>query len=217
MYSIAPNSDQEDKEWADRIVNNNGKFILWFRHGERDKWSGTVTTFDFFDATDGSISGNKDWQPAVCLNPKGKAESELVGKTFQYLKIHPISIVSSPSCRAKQTAMAAFGRVDEEWLEVLHPTAISVEQQNTFAQKLKLKLDKLAATSDFTKGPVVVTGHGNTLPYYNKILFTKEHVSNWNVNELGFYVIELTPSGWVAQHAFVDFFQFANSVLKYPN
>ena len=215
-YTVPPNSNVEDLYWANEILNSDREFVLWFRHGEREKWTGTVTVFDYFDITKGD-SYPKAWRPAVCLTSKGISESQVVGATFRELGIIPSKIITSPSCRAKETATEAFGGYDEEWREVLHATAVSAKQQETFAESLRERISTVVQSSANKSGPVVVTGHGNTLPYYSSTLFVTSKVKNWDVSELGFVVIEITPDGLVAQHSFVEFYTFASALLEYKD
>jgi broad specificity phosphatase PhoE len=210
-----PNSDPDDILWAKKIIENQGKFILWFRHGEREKWTGTVTVFDHFDTSSQYGEFRNNWRPAVCLTPKGIAESQIMGKTLSVLKIRISSVVTSPSCRAKETALNAFGRFDYKWLEILHPTALTTQDQIKFKKILKSKLDNLIKKTNWAKGPIAVTGHGNTLQFYKDTLFKETEVDDWAVNELGFVVIEVTDQGLIARHSYVDFYEFANAVLEF--
>jgi phosphohistidine phosphatase SixA len=214
-YKSAPNTNSEDLFWANEIVNDERDLLLWFRHGEREKWTGTVTVFDYFDVTEPQGSFPNSWRPAVCLTPKGIAESQLVGATFRELGVKPSKVITSPSCRAKGTAREAFGGGEESWIEILHATAVTGQQQKTFADRLRVKILKAFEEKSGEKGPIVVTGHGNTLPYYENTLFDSSEVKNWDVSELGFIVIERTEQGLVARHSFVEFYQFANALLTY--
>jgi phosphohistidine phosphatase SixA len=214
-YESAPNSNPDDLFWANEILNGKRELLLWFRHGEREKWTGTVTVFDYFDVNKPEQLFPSNWRPAVCLTQKGVAESQLVGATLRELKINVSRVITSPSCRAKETANEAFGGYDEAWLEILHATAVTSEQQKIFADRLRIKIQKTFQNSANKKGHLIVTGHGNTLPFYVKNLFYSSEVKNWNVSELGFVVIEKTNKGLVARHSFVEFYQFANAVLRY--
>ena len=216
-YRTSPNSNADDFFWAKQIQEDKRRYILWFRHAEREKWTGTVTVFDYFDVNKDKKELPLNWRPAVCLNSKGIAEAQIVGETFRKLDIKVSKIITSPSCRAKQTALNAFGRFDQEWLEILHPTAIPFHQQELFSERLKQKINLLISTDSTSDGVIVVTGHGNTLPFYSDNLFIDSHVKNWNINELGFILIEVTPKGLIAQHSFIDFYQFANMLLEYTN
>jgi phosphohistidine phosphatase SixA len=214
-YKVAPNSNIEDLYWANEIVKGDRELLLWFRHGEREKWTGTVTVFDYFDVNKPEQQFPNAWQPAVCLTQKGVAESQLVGATFRELKIMASRVVTSPSCRAKETAIEAFGGYDEEWIEILHATAITAQQQKIYSDRLRTKLLKTFDDYRNQKGHIIVTGHGNTLPFYSQVLFNSSEVKDWNVSELGFVVIEKTKEGIIARHSFVEFYQFANALLRY--
>lgn len=214
-YRVSPNSNADDIFWANEIVEDKRDLLLWFRHGEREKWTGTVTVFDYFDVNATDSDYPNSWRPAVCLTPKGIAESQLVGKTLRELGVFASSVITSPSCRAKETAIEAFGKYDKSWIEILHATAVTLQQQQVFAAKLRDKILESFEESQGRKGHIVVTGHGNTLPFYASTLFETSEVENWDVSELGFVVIEKTEEGLVARHSFVDFYQFANALLKY--
>lgn len=214
-YSVSPNSNPDDLFWANEIVKDERDLLLYFRHGEREKWTGTVTVFDYFDVNGNDFEYPNSWRPAVCLTPKGIAESQLVGMTFRELGVSASSVITSPSCRAKQTAIEAFDRYDKSWIEILHATAVTKRQQQVFAARLRDKILKQFEESEGKKGHIVVTGHGNTLPFYANTLFESSSVKNWDLSELGFVVIEKTEKGLVARHSFVEFYQFANALLKY--
>ncbi len=214
-YKITPNSNADDLYWANEIVKDERDLLLWFRHGEREKWTGTVTVFDYFDVNKPEQVFPGTWRPAVCLTQKGVAESQLVGATLRELKIVVSRVITSPSCRAKETAINAFGSYDEEWIEVLHSTAITEQQQMVFSNRLRSKLLKTFEDAANKNGHIIVTGHGNTLPFYSKVLFKSSEVKNWDVSELGFVVVEKTEQGLVARHSFVEFYQFANALLEY--
>jgi broad specificity phosphatase PhoE len=210
-------ADDLDSYWANEILSNQ-KYILWFRHGEREKWEGTVTVFDYFEWELGLDGESETWEKAVCLTDKGIEETKIVGETFMHLGLRPAYLVSSPSCRAMQTAEYAFGDlIPEIWKEVLHATAVAPSQRPAFAASLR---QKVLLLSDFTRtGNVVVTGHGNTLNFYQGTLFDQNDVpeAKWAMNELGFAVIEVTDNRIVAHHVFSDFYAFANKVLLYSD
>jgi phosphohistidine phosphatase SixA len=209
----SPNSDESDIYWSRRIVDGD-PLVLWFRHGEREKWTGTVTVFDFFEVNEGRDGAQENWSRAVCLTEKGRLEAQIVGRTFDVLGVNPQKVLSSPSCRARQTALEAFGRVDEEWREILHATAIPSGQQADFASILSEKLSNSVQEMTPT-GPLVVTGHGGTLQFYASELFVASDVESFEMDELGFVVVESTQDGLIARHVFENFYEFANAVLLY--
>lgn len=207
----------QDAYWAERISKGDGNFILWFRHAEREKWQGTVTVFDFFEIEEGLEASSESWADAVCLSRKGIEEAKVLGATFAKLGITPHRVLSSPSCRARQTAELAFARVDRLALGILHTTAVPPSQEQGFTNLLKNLLLQEArdqASNELPASPTVVSGHGNTLQN-NTELFSGINISDWEISELGFIVIEVIEGKLVAQHSFVEFSDFANKVLTY--
>jgi phosphohistidine phosphatase SixA len=207
----------QDAYWAERIASGDGNFILWFRHAERAKWVGTVTVFDYFEIEENLEARSESWADAVCLSKKGIEEAKVLGVTFRKLGIKPHRVLSSPACRARETAELAFGGADRVSLGVLHTTAVSPSQQQDFANLLSAFLDEEArdqAAIELPASPTVVTGHGNTL-HNNLDLFSEVNLSNWEISELGFIVIEVVDGELIAQHAFIEFSDFANKVLIY--
>jgi broad specificity phosphatase PhoE len=205
--SFPPTEDQE--YWANEVLN--GGYILYFRHAEREKWN-TVTVFDWLEVEKGLDGRNESFSSAICLTEKGIEEAKVLGKIFNELQVDVSKVVASPSCRAQETAEYAFGKVDQTWLSALHATAVNAEQREKFAPILKGLLEDNAPQD---KENVVVIAHGNTLNYYENEIFLDVEFAEWQIDELGFYVLESTPDGLIARYAFVNFSDFANTVLSY--
>lgn len=101
---------QEIARWVERL--RKGGYILYFRHAHRDKWP-EVEAFDFYEfASQAEDVSNTSFKKAVCLSEQGIEEAKIIGKTFQLGKIPTGVVVSGPNCRAKQTAVYAFGKYD---------------------------------------------------------------------------------------------------------
>ena len=96
----------------------NGGYILHFRHAERDKW----TDVEMYDALETELQNgnsnsfrfaeNEYFESAVCLNKRGKIQAEAMGEVIKYSKLPVSYVISSPSCRARQTADLVFGGYD---------------------------------------------------------------------------------------------------------
>lgn len=101
---------QKITPWIEKLKK--GGYILFMRHAHREKWP-EVTAFDLYELAskteDATITSFKK---AVCLSEQGIEEAKIIGKTFQLARMPVGFVVSSPSCRAKQTAVYAFGRYD---------------------------------------------------------------------------------------------------------
>ena len=52
-------------------------------------------------------------------------------------------VVTSPSCRARQTALLAFGKIDAIDNALLHRTAMMREQHPMFARQLRKRIDSI--------------------------------------------------------------------------
>jgi hypothetical protein len=96
---------------ADILKNlQGGGHTVFIRHSARNK----IKNLDIFDQL--SMVEEIKILPTLfkggCLNPQGKTEAWLIGEVFKELKI-PVGLVySSPTCRTKETAKRAFGRID---------------------------------------------------------------------------------------------------------
>jgi broad specificity phosphatase PhoE len=124
------------------------------------------------------------------------------------------SVVSSPSCRARQTAMLAFGRIDGIENSLLHRTAVVHSQHEAFARRLRKALDGL----DPPKGQnIVLAGHGNTLSYDGSIVIDIDRTEGIDDrDETGFIVIEKKDGKLIAQHRFKSIAEFANAIVELP-
>jgi len=103
----------KSKELAQWVENlKRGGYILYFRHAHREKWT-DVEAFDFYEFAAGIEDASAtSFKKAVCLSEQGIEESKIIGETFRLGRIPVGVVVTSPSCRAKQTATYAFGKYD---------------------------------------------------------------------------------------------------------
>jgi len=87
-----------------------GGFTLFVRHGTKD----TIANLDAFDRASivDPASIPTDFRRGLCLNEVGALESRLLGQFLRATKIPIGEVLSSPICRARETAIAAIGRVD---------------------------------------------------------------------------------------------------------
>jgi broad specificity phosphatase PhoE len=213
QISSTSSSEQKSDDffWANEIIK--GGYILYFRHAEREKWN-TVTVFDW-EEVNGNLDGRREsWKNAVCLTEKGIEEAKLINRVFMHLEMPVSKVVSSPSCRARETAFYALGGSGEVWISTLHATAVTDLQRSIFKAGLK---ELLILNSPPIDENLVVFGHGNTLNYYENDIFLDVYfnVEDWEIDELGFYVLQVREEGIIAHHAFKNFSDFASSILEY--
>ena len=110
LNKINPKKSGNDKFWAKEILN--GGYILWFRHAERDKWI-DVRMFDSIEnGLDNRFAENEYFKDAVCLNKRGEIQAKGMSEMIKFSKLPVGNIISSTSCRARQTAELVFGKYD---------------------------------------------------------------------------------------------------------
>ena len=108
---------EQDRYWAKEIMK--GGYILHFRHAERDKW----IDVHMYDALESEVHENgynesryaefDYFKDAVCLNERGVIQATAMGELLDDINFPIGYIISSPSCRGRQTAEYAFGGYDK--------------------------------------------------------------------------------------------------------
>jgi len=200
-----------DKLWAEKI--SKGGFILHFRHAQREKWH-DVTAFDAYEVYTKSNSESSTFSKATCLTVQGIEEAKLIGKVFKINDVKVDKVISSPSCRAMQTARHAFGKIDLVDISLLHRTAMMKDQWIHFAHQLRELILKHPPSRT---GNVILSGHGATLKYDSKILFEKDDTGGIDDRkETGFVVIESVDGKLYARYRFDSIRDYVNASLKLP-
>jgi hypothetical protein len=208
------NSDYDyalDKFWAEKVIK--GGYILHFRHAQREKWN-DVTAFDALELFSKIDASKSSFSKATCLTEQGKEEALLIGEIFKLNGVKVDKVVSSPSCRAIQTAQYAFKRVDTIDNSLLHRTAIMRDQWDEFANQLR----KIFLTNIPSSGTnIVFSGHGGTLMYDGDKIFEEDSIGGIDDRlETGFIVIEIVDGKIYARHKFTSIKNFVNASLKLP-
>jgi len=168
-----------------------GGYILYFRHGNREKWD-SVIAFDVYEMATAADSALASYKDAVCLSPQGVEEARMIGKILALAKVPVKTVVSSPSCRAMQTAKLAFGRVDQVSNGLAHTPATNARNRAEFAAEIKRVLSTVPA------GPgevTVIAAHGNTLENHPEIFAEGAEMIRALLQETGFYVIARDADG----------------------
>ena len=227
MYKIKPlvsqlyrgkvniNPSAANEKWAKELVK--GGYILHIRHAMREKFTGSVTTFDAIELLNKDDARKTDYYRATCLTERGILDSKAIGKTFDLANIEVSYVVSSPSCRARETAIFAFNRVDQIEPSILHRSAQLKSQHKENGDKLRSVLDAL----DIKKGSnIVISGHGATLSYDIKnntgIVDSDETVDIDSRLETGIVVIERKNGKYIARHKFNSIKEISTNLLELP-
>ena len=208
----APVSRYEtDKLWAKKI--SEGGYILHFRHAQREKWH-DVTAFDAYEYYTRSNAENSSYAKATCLTAQGIEEAKLIGEVFKINSVKVDKVISSPSCRAVQTARYAFGKVDFVDISLLHRTAIMQDQWSQFAHLLHKLLLKHPPSPT---GNIIFVGHGGTLKFDTKIIFEADETGGIDDRqETGFVVIENVKGLLFARYRFDSISDYVRASLRLP-
>ncbi len=181
--TVARDAAHNDR-WLDEL--RKGGYILYMRHAQRERWD-DVTAFDALELLTKADGESASYKRAVCLTDRGKEEAKLIGEAFRHLKIPVGPVLSSPSCRAKQTGTLAFGKLHAVEPALLHPAALRSSDHEQFAQRLR---EVLMSTSIPAGSNLIISGHGNTLDLYGKRVVDSHDIGDYRVGETGFLVLE---------------------------
>jgi phosphohistidine phosphatase SixA len=163
-----------------------GGYILYFRHAQRQKWD-SVIAFDVYEIATGMDGNGASFKNAVCLTPQGIEEAKMIGEIFRLARIPAGHVLASPSCRARQTAMFAFGHIDSISNSLAHTPVVNPRNTAAFSAELK----RVLTTVPILPGTnTIVAAHNNTLDYNLDIFASGTKLINKSVLlETGFYVI----------------------------
>ena len=207
-----PNED--DLLWAKRIMN--GGYILHFRHTERDKWIDVV----LYDSLDSHVHNkgedetrypeNDYFKKAVCLNERGEVQAKVIAEQIAHIKLPIGYVVSSTSCRARQTSNIIFGGFDAMKTILVHkgPYAEDEKERTEKLKKLYLSLPILNGKNTIVSAHNSVVHKGmfvnNTSKFENKL---KELA----LEEGGFFVISKNKNKLKLEHQFYNFSEFSKN------
>lgn len=208
------NNSSKHIYWSNEIKK--GGYILHIRHGSREKWS-TNVAYDDIELLNNLDARQTSFARAVCLTEKGVEDSKLVGEIFKILNIPIGHVVSSPSCRARETAIFAFGRIDSIEPSLLHRTAMRKDQHVVMGKKLREAVENLEIEENKN---IILSGHGGTLSYdfKNKVgIIDKMEVDDVDRRlETGIVVIEKNKGKYIARHKFNNIIDIATNSIKLP-
>jgi len=197
-------ASDEDLFWAKEILN--GGYILHFRHAERDKWI-DVQMYDALESDlhnngldKSRIAENDYFAQAVCLNSRGKIQAQAMGEHLIQIGL-PISyVVSSVSCRSRQTSELAFGGYNALSRQLVHVGPYN-ELHAARVDNLKKFYKSLPINAD---GNTIVSSHNGVAV---KDMFENVRHSI-DLEEGGFYVISRRNGKLYLEHEFHNFVDF---------
>ena len=209
VYSYMPKKD--DIYWANEIMN--GGYILHFRHAERDKWI-DVQMYDLLESDlhsqgiDMTRYAETDYfSDAVCLNKRGKIQAKAMGEHISNIRLPIGLVVTSVSCRSRQTADLAFGGYDTMHRILVHSGPYNENPKNRI-ENLKIFYNNLK----------IIDGKNTIVSAHNSVIECDMFVNGCNkkpdLEEGGFYVISKRENGLFFEHEFHNFQNFIQIFYK---
>lgn len=148
-----PSVENDASYWIDRLLEED-QYILHFRHTARDV-SIDIQSFDFFQAYENLGFQDLLLRDFVCLNREGRAQAEVLSLVVEKLG-RDFEVIASPSCRAQEHALIAFGKIDLTNVAHLHQSAVPATERDAF---MDAQLN-FFRSHDFEKpGITVIVGH----------------------------------------------------------
>jgi broad specificity phosphatase PhoE len=209
-YSMSVGSlyDLKRVELAKKIIN--GGYILFFRHAERERWI-DVQMYDATEINKKLLAENTYFKNAVCLSKKGLVQARLMGEIIKDINLPIEKVISSPSCRARQTAELSFNGYDEISNIFMHAGPF-FETNKSYSTKLKKKILEYIPSENSN---IVISGHGNVI---KGIAFDKiENNTKFDLEEGGFYVMKIDGKKLILVDKFFSFHYFNVVFQKRPN
>ena len=202
--------ENPDEHWINRI--REGGLILHFRHWQRDK-SMDPAMFDSWEINNGLNARDEFFGFSTCLLDRGIAEGKMVNLLFKHAGIKVAKVISSPSCRAIESAEYGFGRVDEVWRSLLGASSMPPRRWKSHGKDLHNRLMNIEIPSGSN---VVLTGHKSTFSHNSEILFAEPPtVDVDDRNQGGLLIIERTKKGLVARHVYKRIYNYAVQLTDY--
>ena len=186
-YDLEEIVAKDDVYWAEKILE--GGFILHFRHAERDKW----IDVQMYDALESDVHQNGEnesryaendyFEQAVCLNDRGKIQATAIGEHLVNIKLPIGTVVSSVSCRARQTAELAFGGYDSLHRLLVHKGPYNESKH----QRLESLIEFYSSLSIEEGTNTIVSSHNSVIKCE---MFENCFGKSLNIEEGGFYLVQ---------------------------
>ena len=207
-------NNDENLKWAKLLMN--GGYILHFRHAERDKWI-DVVNYDSLDSHVLDKGENQTRYPendyfnsAVCLNERGKVQAKVMAEHITHIRLPIGYVISSPSCRARQTSEIVFGGYDEMKTILVHKGPYAENEK----ERIK-KLETLYLSLPISKGKnTIVSAHNSVVNkgmFVNNVSEYENNVKELSLEEGGFFVISKKNGKLKLEHQFYNFSDFSKN------
>ena len=210
-YDNKKHSNKEDIIWSKKIME--GGYILHFRHAERDKWI-DVQMYDSLESDvhnngkNGTRFAENDYfSKAVCLNDRGLIQAQAIGEHLSNIKFPIGFVISSPSCRSRQTANISFGGYDELYRILVHSGPYNEDEKKRISKLTKLYMNLPIHSGTNT----IVSAHNSVV---HSDMFENMNNKDIKLEEGGFYVISKKNGKLYLEHEFHNFRNFIKTFYE---
>jgi phosphohistidine phosphatase SixA len=183
--------------WAARILN--GGLVLHMRHGKRNQGH-DVEMFDSMELEAGVDGATTGFADKVCLNDGGVSQVQELAKQIRRIGLRASQVVSSPVCRARQTAFLAWGRVDTVDNMLLYDSLGTDKEIEDRATALRNFVNNVPLVPNSS---VILVGHTNTWSNARIVPIASGVVPN--VNEGGLVVLDKVGGSMRVSYVYPSF------------
>ena len=206
----------KQRDLAKDIISNGG-YILLFRHAEREKWI-DVEKYDSIEVLNNLNAENEYFSKAVCLSDRGLVQGKAMGELIKKINLPYHVVVSSPSCRARQTAELAFGGYDYIKNIFMHYGPF-YEDKNEMAKIVKNEILKIEVKKNSN---AIVSAHNGvvrTTDIFDRIdkQVDFSNIDKTFMKEGGFIVMKNDNGKLVFIDVFFAFHKFYGNLFERPN
>ena len=209
-----------DREVAKDLLN--GGYIIVMRHAHREKWI-DVTMYDALELLKMEDGHDTYYKEAVCLSDRqGVHQAKVMGEFVKMIQIPIGKIISSPSCRARETAEYVFGGYDEIKTRLLHFYGNTYGPFDESAEKHYAGVKALLLSERPNIGVnTIISAHNNTIRQVvvddvldaNNLALSEV---DWLLEEGGFHVLKEQEGKLLFVTKFHNFQGFANLFFQRP-
>ena len=200
-----------NKKFAKEILD--GGYILFFRHAERYKAEPfqQLQVYDAYEVNNNLKGENTYFAKFVCLNELGKIQAKMIGQVINQLNVKFSKVISSTSCRSRQTAKLAFNRIDETYNSLVHQGPWSEPKEIFFKNVREILLKNKPQKGE----NIFIVAHNSVIkkPVFDEVF---DNDIDYFLQEGGFYLIENRNKKLYLVHKFRTFLDFSSSLYKRP-
>ena len=190
-----------------------GGYILFYRHAERYKAEPyqQLQVYDAYEINNSIKAENTYFEKFVCLNDLGKIQAQMMGQIINDFNIKYSTVVSSSSCRARQTANIAFKKVDKSYNSLVHQGPWTETKKFFYDDVKKVILENIPKKNENT----MMVAHNSVI---GRHIFDKVFSENveYFLQEGGFYLIEIKDGKLNLVYKFRSFNDFTAALYTRP-